>query len=371
MPRVKVDPGPRAGVAPPDERRRVRTRWAALLALSALCVALLRVAHVPASLLLGTMAAGVAVAVTRGPVAVPRWAFVLAQGIVGVLISARFSPHVARSVAKGWALYLFVTLGVLALSVLLGWLLARWQVLPGTTGLWGLSPGAATAMVVMADAYGADMRLVAFMQYLRVLLVAALASAIAQRLGPEAARTAAAAPWFGPMDGARLAATLALILAGSAAGHLSRIPAGALIVSFAIGSALNASGVLAPELPMWLLAGSYAVIGWTVGLRFTREILAHAARVLPRVLAAILALIAACAALAVPVARIAGVHPLTAFLATSPGGADTVAIIAASSGREDMAFAMAFQMVRAVVVTFLGPHIARFLADRVDAAPEA
>ena len=37
--------------------------------------------------------------------------------------------------------------------------------LPGTTALWGTSPGAASVMTIMAESYGADMRLVAFMQY--------------------------------------------------------------------------------------------------------------------------------------------------------------------------------------------------------------
>lgn len=344
-------------------------RWATLLVLSVAGVALLRAAHVPASLLLGTMAAGVAVAVVQGAVTVPGWTFVLAQAVVGALISARFSPTVARSVARGWAVYLGVTAGVLALSVLLGWLLARARLLPGTTGVWGLSPGAATAMIVMADAYGADVRVVAFMQYLRMALVAAIASAVAHRLTPGAA--APEAPWFGSFDGARLAATLALVAGGAAAGRLARVPAGALIVTFAAGSALNAAGVLAPELPLWLLAASYAVIGWTVGLRFTREILVHTARALPAILASILLLIGACGALAAALARVAGVDPLTAYLATSPGGADTIAIIAASSAREDMAFVMAMQMVRAVVVILAGPRLARFVADRLGGAAAA
>ena len=53
-------------------------------------------------------------------------------------------------------------------------------VVPGTTGVWGSSPGAASAMVVMADAFGADARLVAFMQYLRVVCVVVVASLIAR-----------------------------------------------------------------------------------------------------------------------------------------------------------------------------------------------
>src|SRR5207237_1146383 len=62
----------------------------------------------------------------------------------------------------------------------LGWLLNRRRVLPGTTAIWGLSPGAATAMMVLAEAHGGDPRLVAFMQYLRVICVASLASLIAR-----------------------------------------------------------------------------------------------------------------------------------------------------------------------------------------------
>jgi membrane AbrB-like protein len=344
--------------------QRVVVRWAALVVASALCVAPLRAAHVPAALLLGTMAAGIAVAVGLGPVTVPRSGFLLAQGVVGALIAARFSPPVARSVASGWFLYLVVTLAVLGVSTLIGWGLARWRVLPGATGVWGLSPGAATAMVVMADAYGADVRIVAFMQYLRVALVAALASAVAQPLVPHSTAVASAAAWFGPPD-LRLAETLALVAGGAVAGHLSRIPAGSLLATFAIGAGLNAAGLLEPELPLWLLAATYAVIGWTVGLRFTRDILVYTARALPRILAAILALVAICAGMAAALARFADLDPLTAYLATSPGGADTIAIIAASSGRDDMAFVMALQMVRAVVVIFAGPRLAAFVSDRV------
>ena len=43
--------------------------------------------------------------------------------------------------------------------------MTRWQVLPGTTALWGTSPGAASVMTIMAESYGADVRLVALMQY--------------------------------------------------------------------------------------------------------------------------------------------------------------------------------------------------------------
>jgi hypothetical protein len=50
----------------------------------------------------------------------------------------------------------------------------------------------------------------------------------------------------------------------------------------------------------------------------------------------------------------------------SPGGADTAAIIAASSN-VDMPFVMAMQTTRFVVILLTGPAIARFVARRLAA----
>ena len=53
---------------------------------------------------------------------------------------------------------------------------------------------------------------------------------------------------------------------------------------------------------------------------------------------------------------------LTAYLATSPGGADSVAIIAASSSHVDVPFVMAMQMARFILVLLVGPALARAVA---------
>lgn len=125
---------------------------------------------------------------------------------------------------------------------------------------------------------------------------------------------------------------------------------------------LNVRGWLAPELPPWLLAASYALIGWTVGLRFTADVLRTAARSLPRVLGAIVALIGACGLIGAALTLFAGVEPLTAYLATSPGGVDSVAIIAASSGRVDVVLVMTLQVARAISAMSLGPTLARLVS---------
>ena len=63
--------------------------------------------------------------------------------------------------------------------------------------------------------------------------------------------------------------------------------------------------------------------------------------------------------------RALGIDPLTAYLATSPGGMDSVAIIAAASDSVDLSFVMALQAARFLFVLIFGPSIARLVARTV------
>jgi membrane AbrB-like protein len=218
-------------------------------------------------------------------------------------------------------------------------------------------------MMVMSGEFGADARLVAFMQYLRVVLVAAIASVVA-RLWIGAPDTAAATAWFPVMHWGSFLATLAIAGAGGAIGYGFRIPAGSLLVPMLLGAVLEAMGLVVIVLPPWLLALSYAFLGWSVGLSFTRNILLHAARALPQILLSILVLVGACGALAMLLVRAAGIDPMTAYLATSPGGMDSVAIIGAASNA-DLSFVMGLQIVRLVIVLLAGPALARFVSRRM------
>jgi uncharacterized membrane protein AbrB (regulator of aidB expression) len=47
-----------------------------------------------------------------------------------------------------------------------------------------------------------------------------------------------------------------------------RVPAGGLLLPLFAGVVLKDTGLLAIELPWWLLAACHALVGWSVGLRF-------------------------------------------------------------------------------------------------------
>lgn len=339
------------------------SRWFALVALSLVIGGVLLWLHAPAALLLGPLVAGIAVAAGGGKVPFPLSAFVVAQGVIGCMIARMVPLSIAGDIAGHWPLFTAGVFAVIAASSLLGWVMGRLGVLPGTTALWGSSPGAASVMTIMAESYGADVRLVAFMQYLRVVIVAAVAALVARLFGVHAAHDPAAVVWFPRIDWLPLGETMAVAILGPLLARLLRIPAGAMLVPMVASIALTHLGWMTIDLPPWLLAGSYALVGWNIGLRFTRPLLVHAALALPKVLLGTVALIALCGAIAGVLVVAAGVDPLTAYLATSPGGVDSVAIIAASSN-VDVSFVMAMQTVRLLAVLFLAPPLTKFLATR-------
>jgi membrane AbrB-like protein len=355
-----------------EVRQRFRTaaQWAALLVLSLIFVAGLELARLPAALLLGSLAAAAILTLADAQVNVPPRLFYGAQAIVGCLIARVLQISTMSEMARDWPTFFGGVLSVVAVSALLGWLLARWRVLPGTTAVWGAFPGAATVMTLMSEGYGADMRLVALMQYLRVVMVTVAATAIASIWTAATPHAAPQIVWFPPVAWPALALTVVLATLSAMAGRTLRIPAGPLLVAIGAGALLQNLGLIRIELPPWLLAPAYLLVGWSIGARFNRPILIHAAKVLPSVAASILFLIAICGGLAAALAKFAHVDPLTAYLATSPGGADSVAIIAASTP-VDMPFIMAMQMVRLLFLLLAGPAIARFVASRVTLAPPA
>src|SRR5271168_5308520 len=170
-------------------------KWGVLLTLSLVLIVPLEVIHLPAALLLGAMAAAILVAVFEGKLTVPRWPYVLAQGLIGCLVARGIGAPILTTLLHQWPLFLAAVCSVLVISTSLGALLAWWKVLPGTTAVWGSAPGAATVMVLMSEGFGGDPRLVAFMQFLRLMMVALAASIVARLWTGHSVDTRAAVDW--------------------------------------------------------------------------------------------------------------------------------------------------------------------------------
>jgi membrane AbrB-like protein len=342
-------------------------RWLQLIVLSIVLAALFERLGLPASRLLGPMVAAIALTLYGSGVQAGRGTFIYAQGLVGCLLGRSVPSSFIDSIAAHWsALFLGVTT-VTVLAYGLGWVLSRRKTLPLAAAMWGSAPGGASAMLILAEAQGADVRVVAFMQYLRVVCVSLAASLVAHwwisdGITPAVQSAAAAsALLLPPSSWHAVAATLALAVGGAYLGTWLRIPAGAMLVPMGSYFLLQNFANVTLELHPLMLALAYAGIGWTIGTRFDRQVLALCLGSLPMILASTLTLIVLCAAVGAALVQWAGIDPLTAYLATSPGGVDVVAIIAASTP-VDLAFVVSMQVLRLLLVLATAPLVARVLS---------
>ncbi|RKF19213.1 AbrB family transcriptional regulator [Altericroceibacterium spongiae] len=342
-------------------------RWIVLAGTSALICAIFMALHVPAALLLGSMIAAVTLALKGIRLSLPERSHIFAQVVIGCLIAESLSANAMAAFIQQAPLLLGIILATIGVTSLVGYILARMEILPGTTALWGSSAGAASAMTLMSEEFGADPRLVAFMQYVRAMAVAGLASIITTLVVHATGNV--------PSDidpdqvSSFLHISVAMLIATAAASIavFLRIPAGALLGPLLVMGSLKLAGFLNVTMPIWLLIPAYLIIGWRIGLGFTRQVLRHVSRALPAIMLSTALLLLFCALLALALVFLLDVDPLSAYLATSPGGADSIAIIAATSN-VDVPLVMSMQMTRLILVVILSPFLARILAKRLTSA---
>lgn len=338
------------------------TRWVALVALVAALSLAGEALGLPSPELFGAMVAGVVVALASG-VRAPRPAPAVrigSEAAIGVVLGTYVALDAVREVGAHLAPIVAVTVGTLALTGVAGVILARWTGLDAPTASLGMIAGGATGVIPLARHLGADERLVAVMQYLRVLVVVALTPLVAAAFfgATDGAIAVAAEAEAGVWTGAAL--TLVVAAAGVlAARALPRVPAGALLGPMLLAAALTLSGV------SWTVPGgvqvlAFAVIGASVGLAFTPASLRRAGSILGPALVMVVVLLAACAAMGLALAPLAGVSQLDAYLATTPGGLYAVLAVAVGSG-SDTTFVLAVQVLRLFVMLLAAPwFVTRF-----------
>src|SRR4029077_6415205 len=194
--------------------------WVGLLTVSAVISFSGGAAGLPAALLLGPMISGIAFAVNGLRLAVPRLPYFGAQGLLGAMISSAITPAIVVSFVHDAPLFCLVIAATLVGAAAIGWRISRSGMIPGATAIYGTSPGAATAMVLLGEAEGADVSLVAFMQYSRVLLVALGAALGAHFWSGAAGAPPPPAQWLAPVHWVNLAAVLLLAALGQLAARL-------------------------------------------------------------------------------------------------------------------------------------------------------
>jgi len=341
-------------------RATLTAQWIALVILTVGCSVMLKQAGAPAALLLGPLAVGMLFGLSGARTRLPVAVRASGQAVIGCIIATAIGGSVGAQLLASTPVLIVSGGMILALSMGLAATLAWARWFDGPTAVWGLAPGAAAAMVSLAESYGANSQVSALMQYTRILFAAGSAILVSHLIAPAPA-THVDIDWFPPVSLRGITDTLVLAATGFIVARLTGFRPAVFLVPGLAGAALVAAGWVEPALPPTLVLPAYAVVGLSIGLSFTRPTLAACFRQLHRIVASALLLIALCALAGVVMSAGFGIDPLTAYLATSPGGVDAVLIVA-SSHHLDLSFVLAAQMSRLLITLLVGPAVTGFMA---------
>jgi membrane AbrB-like protein len=342
---------------------RAAAPWIVLVALTAAAAVALAGVGIPSPTLFAALLIGLAAALIRpqAGLTLPSSVFLSAQAVLGVTIGAYLQADALKSLGHAWLPVLVVSAATLWLSIAMGWLLARYTELDRPTATLGMIAGGASGIVGMSGDLGADDRLVAFMQYVRVLvvvlstplLIAIFGAGGNGSTGPAEPVLAGATDWL---------LTAAIAPMGALVARRANVPAGTLLGPMFVTGALVLSGVdfVVPPVVREL---AFALIGLQVGLRFTVDTVKRMGRLLIPVLGGVLGLLVGSFLLGLALVATTDVSLRDAYLATTPGGLYAVLAVAFGANA-DTTFILGVQTLRLLVAVLLAPLAVRRIRVR-------
>jgi len=322
----------------------------------------------PAGLISGSVLAVALAALLGRPVKVPLGLARVCYVIVGILLGTVVTPATLRGVLT-WpvsiALLMLASVGmILATSKYLR-VVHRWDPL---SALLGASPGAMAQVFTLGTELGGDLRAIAIVQTVRLLLlVIGLPSGLAL-FGLVA--PAVTVP-RGPADISLLGEMLLLAAVSgvsAVAFHWLRFPGGLLFGAMTGSAVLHGAGLIHAVLPWWIGSGSVVIIGAVVGSRFANTSL----RMLVGYLGAAFGSFAVSMAVATFFVLIdAHFFPFpiaNVVIAFAPGAQDTMMVLALAL-HLDPVYVGAHHLARLLVVSFSVAVAARRMARHKKSAP--
>lgn len=315
---------------------------------------------VPAGLVSGSMLVTAAAALMGRPMKVPgplaRVSFVL----IGILLGAVVTPETLRGMAA-WPLsiaMLAVSAGVMIVATT-GYLrlVHGWEPL---SALLGASPGSMAQALALSAEFRANMRGIAIVQTMRVLVVTiGLPSGLALF-----GLAASAMPPTPTAAGSSLAELAMLVVASTVAAvlvHWLRFPGGLLFGAMAASAVLHGGDFLHVTLPWWLGSSAVVVLGALVGSRFANTSLAMLMEYFWAALGSAAVAIAVSSTFVLVVVSLLPFRASDVVIAFAPGAQDTMMVLALAL-HLDPVYVGAHHLTRFLIVTFSVALTARRLA---------
>ena len=127
--------------------------------------------RVPAGALFGAMVFTAAYNLLTGAGYVPEHVNTTLQIIIGAIIGLNFNMQMIRGLKPIMFAAVIMVIGMLILSLLLGYLISKLTGMDLITALFSTSPGGLSNIVLISEAYGAQAHIVALLHIFRLISV--------------------------------------------------------------------------------------------------------------------------------------------------------------------------------------------------------
>jgi hypothetical protein len=314
----------------------------------------------PAGLVSGSVLAVATAALFGRPVRVPIPLARACYVIVGILLGAVVTPQTVKGFLT-WpvsvALLMVAAVAMLVATTSYLRVVHRWDRL---SALLGASPGSMVQVIALSTELGADLRAIAIVQTVRVLLLTvgipgglALFGLVAPAM--PVVRGTAATSSLGE---------LAIVVAVSSATALAmarlRFPGGLLFGAMAGSGVLHGTGLVVAVLPWWIGGAAVLVLGAVVGSRFANATFRLIVGYLGAALGSFAVSSSIAAVFALIVTHFFPFSIANVVVAFSPGAQDTMMVLALAL-HLDPVFVGAHHIARFLIVTFSVAIAARWM----------
>jgi uncharacterized protein len=292
--------------------------------------------HLPLPMLLGSLlAVGAAALFDLKPFGhlpqAPQKIRMLFIPVIGVAIGGAAKPEILREAVE-WIPSLLILALFIPVMHYLGY---RMLVATGRTdrltAFYGTAPGGLVETVQMGEEAGADIQMLAMLQFLRLILTIVVVPLSFTVMEGHAVGSAGGARVMGAALGpADVAILLACAVVGAMVGLKLRLPAGHVLGPILFSAAAHVAGLTQSVPPSWLVAVTQVVIGTSLGVRFAGMPKRRIVEALGLSLMTGTMTIGGAAVLSYLIADLVGEPARAVFLSFAPGGLVEMGLIALS-----------------------------------------
>lgn len=281
---------------------------------------------IPAGFLSGAMIFVGIAALAGRPMTIPSPYARVVYVLIGISLGGSVTPETLKGISTWPLSVVILCVGMTCATFGSAFYLRKvhgWDML---SALFGSSPGALSQVIVHATQHQSDLRGIAFVQTVRVVILTALLPVALVLFG-----LAPSGPVMRPAVSESVPEIVALVIVSTVSAiiaHYVRFPGGLIFGSMLASAVLHGSGVIHAGMPWWIVAAVMISLGSLSGARFANTDLRQLAKYLVAAFGSFAVAVAIVSVFAAASAWLVKLQLSDIVVSYAPGALDAMMILA-------------------------------------------